>query len=37
LLWIILDIAIIVTFSVHTNPQMIAMSATALLDAFYGV
>jgi nicotinamide mononucleotide transporter len=36
-LWIILDIAIIITFSIHTNPQIIAMSATALLNAIYGV
>jgi nicotinamide mononucleotide transporter PnuC len=37
ILWILLDIAVIIVFSINQNSQMIAMSATALLNALYGI
>jgi nicotinamide mononucleotide transporter len=37
IIWIILDITMIVLFSVNTQPQMIALAVTSLINSIYGV
>jgi nicotinamide riboside transporter PnuC len=37
IIWIILDTALLILFSINFNGQMVTLSITSLINGFYGV